>query len=67
MCSSDLPKGLEEATSTATVHQYSLEESNAKGMDEVIAMITVQRSFQSVGNLIKTIQQSYRRLTQSPA
>lgn len=60
------PKGLEEATATATVHQYSLESSNAAGMDEVIDMIAVQRQFQSVGTLIQTIQESYQRLTRSP-
>lgn len=61
------PKGLEEATPTASVHQYALESSNATGMEEIIEMIAVQRSFQSVGNLIRTIQESYQRLTRSPA
>jgi len=59
------PASLKEATSTAAVHQYSLEESNATGVEEVIAMIAVQRAFGAVSNLVTSMQRSYARLTRS--
>jgi flagellar basal body rod protein FlgG len=52
-----------EATALATVHQYALEESNATGVEEMVAMIGVQRSFESMANMVQSIQQSYSRLT----
>lgn len=57
------PRGLDETTNTATVHQFSLEESNASGVEEIVAMIGVQRAFESTAGLISSIQQSYSRLT----
>jgi len=57
------PAGLAESASTGRVHQYSLEESNANGMEEIISMIEVQRSFESTANVVSSIEQSYRRLT----
>ncbi len=57
------PADLAKATHTATVHQYSLEESNSSGVEEMIAMIGVQRAFESAANLLSSIDESYRRLT----
>ena len=57
------PPRLPEATATATVHQYTLEESNANGMEEIVAMIGVQRSFESIANVLSSIEEGYRRLT----
>jgi len=57
------PASLAESASTARVHQYSLEESNANGMEEIIQMIEVQRAFESTANVVSSIEQSYRRLT----
>lgn len=59
------PRGLREVTHTARVHQFSLEQSNAVGTEEIIEMIGVQRSFEATANLIKSIQRSYSRLTRS--
>ena len=55
--------GAEPATSTANVVQYALEESNATGVEEMIAMIGVQRSFETVANTVQSIAESYQRLT----
>jgi len=57
--------GAVQATATAEVQQYALEESNAAGVEEIVAMIGVQRSFESAANLVQSIQQSYSRLTRS--
>jgi flagellar basal-body rod protein FlgF len=57
------PAGLAEAAPAARVHQYSLEDSNANGMAEMISMIEVQRAFESTSNVLSSIEQSYRRLT----
>lgn len=59
------PPRTPEATNTSVVHQYSLEESNATGIEEVIAMIGVQRAFGAVSNLVTSMQRSYSRLTRS--
>ena len=59
------PPDLRETTPTATVHQYSLEESNSSGTEEIIAMIGVQRAFESTANLVQSIERSYSRLTRS--
>lgn len=56
------PRGLAQQASAATVHQSSIESSNANSIDELVAMIRVQRGFESATSLIKSIDQSYRRL-----
>ena len=58
------PRGLKQTAHSATVHQGALEDSNASGMEELVAMITIQRSFESVANVMSSIEDSYRRLTQ---
>jgi flagellar basal-body rod protein FlgF len=57
------PADLPEATATAVVNQGALEESNATGMEEMVSMINVQRQFDTVARAMKSIQDSYRRLT----
>ncbi len=57
------PADLKEATATATVHQGALEESNSTGVVEMVDMILVQRQFESMAQTMKSIQESYRRLT----
>jgi flagellar basal-body rod protein FlgG len=59
------PSDLGKATTTGTVQQYALEESNAASVEEVVAMIGVQRSFEAVSNLVRSIEESYSRLTRS--
>ena len=49
--------------SEARVHQYSLEESNANGVEEMVEMIGVQRSFEVVARAFKAIDETYGRLT----
>jgi len=57
------PAWLAESAAAARVHQYSLEDSNANGMAEMISMIEVQRAFESTANVVSSIEESYRRLT----
>jgi flagellar basal body rod protein FlgG len=56
------PRGSERATPTATVHQGAIEKSNSSSIDELVEMIRVQRNFESAASLVRTIDQSYRRL-----
>ena len=49
-------------TATAEVRGRSLERSNSESIDELVSMIRVQRSFESATNLIRSIDQSYKRL-----
>jgi flagellar basal-body rod protein FlgF len=57
------PRGVRPVDSDAQVHQYSLEESNANAMEEMVDMITVQRSFETVARVFEAIDQTYERLT----
>jgi flagellar basal-body rod protein FlgF len=59
------PGGLTRSTTDAEVHQFALERSNASTVDELIAMITVQRGFESATNLLKMLDQTYRRLNRA--
>lgn len=59
------PPGVREVTHTARVHQYSLEQSNSVGTEELIELIGVQRSFETAANLMQSLQRSYSRLTRS--
>ncbi len=52
-----------EQASAAVVRQNMLESSNVQGIDELIAMISIQRDFESSSNVMKLIDQSYSRLT----
>jgi flagellar basal body rod protein FlgG len=57
-------KEASEIPAQAVVRQGSLESSNVEPMDELVALVTVQRGFESAVTLIRTIEQSYRRLNQ---
>lgn len=58
------PIDARETPSKAQVRQGSIEGSNVEAMDELVAMITIQRGFESAATAVKTIEQSYRRLNQ---
>jgi len=57
------PRGVQPKTGDATVHQGALEESNANGVEEMVDMISVQRSFEVVARVFQAIDQTYERLT----
>jgi len=50
---------------TAQVRHKFLETSNVSAVDEMVAMIAVQRQFEAGAKLLSAIDQSYRRLTTS--
>jgi flagellar basal body rod protein FlgG len=56
------PPRLERSASSAEVHQGALEGSNVGAIDELVAMIQVQRSFEIASTLMRSIDQTYRRL-----
>lgn len=58
------PPGTRETPSKALVRQGNVENSNVEAMDELVALITIQRSFESAATAVRTIEQSYRRLNQ---
>jgi flagellar basal-body rod protein FlgF len=58
------PEDLETRAPAGLVHQGALERSNASSIDELVAMIRVQRSFESAAGLLRSIDQSYKRLNQ---
>lgn len=53
-----------ELPSKAFVRQGNVENSNVEAMDELVALITIQRSVESAATAMRTIEQSYRRLNQ---
>ena len=57
-------EGVSELPAEGVVHQGHLENSNVSSMDELVAMITVQRSFESANRLVQMINQTYERLLQ---
>jgi flagellar basal body rod protein FlgG len=57
------PRGVQPGASDARVHQYSLEDSNANGVEEMVEMIGVQRSFEVVARVFEAIDRTYERLT----
>lgn len=58
------PSGTQEIPSKAQVKQGTVERSNVEAMDELVALVTVQRSFESAATMLRTIEQSYHRLNQ---
>jgi flagellar basal-body rod protein FlgF len=58
------PAGARERSATAIVHQGALERSNVNAMDELVALIVTQRGMETATGVIKTIDQSYKRLNQ---
>lgn len=59
------PDSLNIATHTAEVRQGYLERANVNAVDEMVGMISAQRSFESASRLLSMIDQTYRRLTTS--
>jgi len=57
------PADLKEVAHDAVVHQGALEQSNASAVEELVAMIAVQRAYDVTASAFSTIEQSYRRLT----
>lgn len=57
------PRAVQPGPSDARVHQYALEESNANAMEEMVDMISVQRTFEVVARTFEAINQTYERLT----
>lgn len=57
------PAELAPLPSGSLVHQGHLEQANVAAVDELVALIAVQRQFESGTRLMSTIDQSYRRLT----
>ncbi|MEM7307070.1 MAG: flagellar hook basal-body protein [Planctomycetota bacterium] len=57
------PAGAKQVAYDAVVHQGALERSNSTGLDEMVAMITVQRAYESATRVMSMINESYQRLT----
>jgi flagellar basal body rod protein FlgG len=55
---------MKEVAAQGAVHQGHLERSNVSSMDELVSMITVQRSFESANRLVQMINRTYERLLQ---
>ena len=56
-------RGNPERPSNAVVHQHHTERSNVSSIDELVALISVQRSFEAAKNVMSLLDQSYARLT----
>jgi flagellar basal-body rod protein FlgF len=57
------PSSALEKAPEAQVRQGYLEQSNVSAVDEMVAMIAVQRQFESGARVMSAIDQTYRRLT----
>jgi len=57
------PGRLKETAHELEVRQGHLERSNASAVDEMIALVATQRSYESAARLMSSIEQGYRRLT----
>jgi len=55
----------QETVTEAVVHQGALESSNVTGVEELVSMINVQRSFEAATQMMKLVDESYRRLNQA--
>lgn len=58
------PPGTQEVPAKAQVRQGAVERSNVESMDELVALVSVQRSFESAATMLRSIEQSYSRLNQ---
>jgi len=56
------PPSLREKAAAPEVRQGALEGANTSAIDEMVAMIRVQRQFESASNVVGMIADSYRRL-----
>jgi flagellar basal-body rod protein FlgF len=57
------PPRLAEAAHELELRQGYAERSNASAVDEMIALVSTQRSYESAARLMSSIEQGYRRLT----
>ena len=58
------PAGVQEIPAKAVVRQGNVERSNVESMDELVALVGLQRGFESAATMMRTIEQSYSRLNQ---
>lgn len=58
------PAGMQEKPSSAAVRQGAVERSNTSSMDELIAMVVAQRRFENSATILRSIDQTYKRLNQ---
>ena len=54
-----------ETPTEAVIYQSTLETSNVAGVEELVNMINVQRSFESATQMMKMVDESYKRLNQA--
>ncbi|MEO6708640.1 MAG: flagellar hook-basal body protein [Planctomycetota bacterium] len=59
------PAGAARQASAGTLHQGVLENANVNAIDEMVALISAQRSFESSARTLSTIEQVLRRMTNS--
>ena len=57
------PPRLAETAHELELRQGYAERSNASAVDEMIALVSTQRSYESAARLMSSIEQGYRRLT----
>jgi|LWDU01.1.fsa_nt_gi flagellar basal body rod protein FlgG len=57
------PRSAGEEAPIAIVRHKMLEGSNVQSIDELVAMISIQREFEAARNVMQLIDQSYGRLT----
>lgn len=58
------PAGVEPKPAEPSVHQGALEQANANSMDELVSMIVAQRHFENGSTVMRTLDQTYKRLNQ---
>lgn len=58
------PKGVREQKATSPIQQGFVERSNVNAIDELIAMVLVQRRFENSSTVMRSIDQTYKRLNQ---
>lgn len=59
------PADLREVAHEGVLHQGALEGSNAVGLEEIVSLIDVQRSFEAASRVVSMINRTYERLTRS--
>ncbi len=53
---------IERVPASAEVRQGALESANSNAVDELVAMVTIQRRFEAASKVVSMIEQSFRRL-----
>jgi flagellar basal body rod protein FlgG len=57
-------RGMQEKPANASVRQGAVERANVNSMDELIGMVVAQRRFENSATVLRSIDQTYKRLTQ---